>query len=100
MVNYNENRYDELAKGKLMPLAKLPINQSDKYIFWNSMLNRYDKISQKYYNSPFYDYLLIYANTDYLSEFDIPDGTLIRIPFPLNKAKADYNAIVKNQNNL
>ena len=100
MTNYNENRYEELAKGKLMPLVKLPINQSDKYIFWNSMLNRYDKISQKYYNSPFYDYLLIYANTDYLSEFDIPDGTLIRIPFPLNKAKADYNAIVKNQNNL
>jgi hypothetical protein len=100
MINYNENRYDELTKGKTMPLVKLPINKSDKYIFWNSMLNRYDKISQKYYNSPFYDYLLIYANTEYLSEFDIPEGALIRIPFPLNKAKADYEALLKYYNNL
>jgi hypothetical protein len=31
----------------------------------------------------------------YVSEFDIPDGALIRIPFPLAKAKSDYEAKLK-----
>ena len=48
-----------------------------------------DKFAQKYYGNPFYDFLILYAN-GYMSEFDIPDGTLIRIPFPLAKVKADY----------
>jgi hypothetical protein len=77
-----------------MPFVELPINQSDKYETWNSGFNRLDKLSQKYYGNPFYDFLILYANGSYVSEFDIPDGALIRIPFPLNKVKADYEAIL------
>jgi hypothetical protein len=40
----------------------------------------------------FYDFLILYGNKIYLTEFDIPDGALIRIPFPLSKVKADYEA--------
>jgi hypothetical protein len=72
-----------------MPFVTLPVNPSDKYETWNVEYNRLDKISQKYYGSPFYDFLILYAN-GYLSEFDIPDNMLIRIPFPLSKVKADY----------
>jgi len=75
-----------------MPFVKLPTNPSDKFEYWNSMTSRLDKISQKYYGNPFYDYLILYGNNIYLNEFDIPDGALIRIPFPLVKAKADYDA--------
>jgi hypothetical protein len=36
-----------------------------------------------------------------MNEFDIPDGALIRIPFPLQKALSDYEAAlinIKNRN--
>lgn len=77
-----------------MPFVKLPTNNSDKYENWNPEFSRLDKLSQKYYGNPFYDFLILYANPDYVSEFDIPDNALIRIPFPLAKAKADYEAIL------
>jgi len=75
-----------------MPFVNLPTNPSDKFEFWNTEFHRLDKIAQKYYGNPFYDFLILYANKIYLNEFDIPDGALIRIPFPLVKVKADYEA--------
>lgn len=77
-----------------MPFVDLPINPSDKYEYWNSAYSRLDKLSQKYYGNPFYDWLILYANYMYTNEFDFLDGILIRIPFPLNKAIADYEAIL------
>lgn len=84
----------EKNKGNLMPFVKLPINVTDKYVYWRSGIDRYDILSHKYYNNPFYDFLIVYANSDYLSEFDVPDGVMIRIPFPLSKAINDYEVIV------
>lgn len=93
------DRYAELKKGDgsilPMPFVKIPVNSSDKYEYWNTNYSRLDKISQKYYLNPFYDFLILYANPEYLSEFDIPDGALIRIPFPLIKAKNDYEIAVR-----
>jgi len=96
MPYQDNNRYEILKNSNgttdVMPFVKLPTNPSDKFEYWNSMTSRLDKISQKYYGNPFYDYLILYGNNIYLNEFDIPDGALIRIPFPLVKAKADYDA--------
>lgn len=93
------DRYTNLKLGdgtlKTMPFVPLPINSSDKYEYWNKEFSRFDKLSQKYYLNPFYDYLILYANPKYVSEFDIPNGALIRIPFPLNKAKNDYETRLK-----
>lgn len=83
----------------MMPFINIPQNASDKYEYWNTNYSRLDKISQKYYNNPFYDFLILYANNIYLTEFDIPDGALIRIPFPLVKAKADYDAALQRFKN-
>lgn len=95
MPERDYNRYAILANSNgttdLMPFVLLPVNQSDKYETWNTEFNRLDKFAQKYYGNPFYDFLILYAN-GYMSEFDIPDGSLIRVPFPLNKAKADYES--------
>jgi hypothetical protein len=88
------------GKTDAMPFVKLPINLSDKYETWNTEFSRMDKLSYKYYGNPFYDFLILLANPQYVSEFDIEDGSLIRIPFPLNKAISDYEAsiqIIKNQ---
>lgn len=84
-----------------MPFIEISKNSSDKFEYWSSEYSRLDKLSLKYYSNPFYDFLILYANRIYLNEFDIPDGALIRIPFPFNKAKADYESALitfKNQN--
>ena len=92
------NRYSILANDDgttdMMPMVNLPINPSDKYEYWNTEFSRLDKLSQKYYGNPFYDFLILLCNPNYVSEFDIEDGSLLRIGFPLGKVKADYEAIL------
>lgn len=73
-----------------LPFVRLPINQSDKYEKWNITTSRLDKLAQRYYDNAFFDFLILYGNPEYISEFDIPDETVIRIPFPLDKARTDY----------
>ncbi len=80
---------------EMMPFVDLPINASDKYEDWNSTFSRFDKLADKYYGNPFYDFLITYANPSIIEEWDIPDGQLIRIAFPLSKAKADYENILR-----
>lgn len=93
---YNRNEILDKGDGTYysMPSIKLPENPSDKYEVWNTQFSRLDKLSQKYYGNPFYDFLILYANPKYLNEFDIPDHEVIRIPFPLNKVKSDYETIL------
>jgi len=104
MPQVDYNRYTILKNNDgttgIMPFVSIPVNPSDKYEYWNSDSSRMDKLAQKYYGNAFYDFLIMYANSQYISEFDIPDDTLIRIPFPLGKVKADYEAVLsayKNQ---
>lgn len=103
MPHKDYNRYEILNSGigndMLMPFVDIPISQSDKYETWNSEFSRLDKLSQKYYGNPLYDFLILYANGEYLNEFDIPDGALIRIPFPFGKAIVLYEGIVNQIKN-
>jgi hypothetical protein len=98
MADLDYDRYSILKKSDgtylRMPFVKLPENSSDKYINWKFNFDRLDKISQKYYGSPFYDFLIMIGNPTFENEFDIPDNELIRIPFPLKQAKANYEAIL------
>jgi hypothetical protein len=73
-----------------MPFVPIPVNPTDKYEDWVLGRSRLDKLSEKYYGNPFYDFLILYANPEFISEFDIDDGVVIRIPFPLSKARLDY----------
>jgi hypothetical protein len=81
---------------EMMPFVVLPTNTTDKFEYWNINSSRYDKFAQKYYQNPFYDFLIGLGNPTFESEWDIPDNTLIRIPFPLSKAKSDYETFLKN----
>lgn len=96
MGQIDYNRYELLKNDdgttNQMPFVSLPERSSDKYEYWNISKNRLDKLSQKYYGNPFYDFLILYANPQFLSEFDIPDNTLIRIPFPLAQVRSDYES--------
>lgn len=103
MPQQDYKRYSLLANtngiSETMPFVTLPVNSSDKYEYWNSSFSRLDKLANKYYGNPFYDFLILYANPSYTNEFDFPDEMLCRIPFPFAKAKADYESALKEYRN-
>lgn len=78
-----------------LPYVPLVRNSSDKYETWKGGFSRLDKVAKRYYGNEFFDFLILWGNPQYLSEFDIEDGDLIRIPFPLEKAKSDYEVELK-----
>ncbi len=82
-----------------MPNVKLPESPSDKYERWRAGSSRLDFLSNKYYGSPFYDFFILLANPDFLNEWEIPDGEIIRIPFPIQKVKIEYENILKRKVN-
>lgn len=97
------NRYELLTNtnGQISqpPFVRIPKNKSDKFETWNLGDSRLDRLASKYYNNEFYDFLILFANPRYISEYDIEDGTTIRIPFPFSKAINDYENGMKNQLN-
>lgn len=57
---------------------------------------RFDKLSQKYYGNGKHGFLILQANPSYGGlEFDIPIGTVIRIPFPFMKTLQEYQEKIK-----
>jgi len=89
------DRYDEFRKDgvvKPLPGILIPSTDSDKRVTYNVGTSRLDKISYEYYGEPFYGFLILMANPQFKGiEFDIPDGSIIRIPFPFISAINRYN---------
>ena len=74
------------ANGKIemIPYIKIVKKSTDKYIVYDKSKVRLDKISYKYYNDSDYAWLIMQANPEYGSiENFIPNGVILRIPFPL-----------------
>jgi hypothetical protein len=96
MPQLDYNRYAILQNSDgttdRMPFVPIPVSPSDKYEEWVLGRSRLDKLSKKYYDNPFYDFLILYANPQFISEFDIADGYVLRIPFPLSTARQNYEA--------
>ena len=88
------DRYQYFVKDgnfRIIPGIEIPIKGSDKYIQYKSGKDRLDKLSQEYYNTPLYGWLILLANPLAGSiEFTIPDNFYIRVPFPLVTSLQDY----------
>ena len=89
------NRYSKLYRnGTITKMPPVTINTMatdyhEQYIRGKSRL---DNISFNYYGNPDYGWLILLANPNVGGlEFNIPDGTMLRIPFPLELALEDYN---------
>ncbi len=81
---------------KIVPGIEIPIKGSDKYIQYKKGKDRLDKISQEYYNTPLFGWLILQANPLAGSvEFEIPDNFFLRIPFPLLTTLQDYKSGVE-----
>lgn len=88
------DRYQYFVKDgnfRIIPGIEIPIKGSDKYIQYKKGKDRLDKISQEYYGSPTFSWLILLANPLAGSvEFLIPDNFYIRVPFPLLDTLQDY----------
>ena len=100
MSNLYFNRYiNFLINGEqtVVPFVKLPNKSSDKRYFYKVGVSRLDKISQDFYDSPFFGWLILQANPEFGGlEWNIPDGALLTIPFPLVASVQDYEATLNN----
>jgi len=92
MATYD--RYSQFRNGneiELVPFGKVRPKDTDHFEVYRKNKSRLDLISSQYYNNPNYGWLILQANPGVGSmEYEIPDGTLLRIPYPLALSIEDY----------
>jgi hypothetical protein len=85
----------------VIPFIKITKSDTDILIRYNQGQTRFDRLSLRYYGSPYYGWLINLANPEYGQlEFDISDDSIIRIPLPLERALSEYEDGIKNYQNL
>lgn len=96
---YN-NRYSNfLINGQqtVVPFVQIPQKPTDKVHIYKVGRTRLDKISQEYYGTPFFGWLIQQSNPQYGGlESYIPDGAILIIPYPLLPSLQDYKSALNN----
>ena len=99
MTEYYD-RYKEFRRdGKILKMPKIEIEKSssDLYIIYDRDKMRFDNLSYKYFGDSNYAWLILMANPQVGSmEFEIPDKTVLRIPYPLDDAILRYESKVND----
>ena len=80
------NRYSQFVingNQTVVPYINLPSKTTDKRFVYKVGQSRMDKISQQYYGSGTFGWLILMANPNFGGlEQNIPDNTTLVIPFP------------------
>lgn len=80
------NFYSQFLEGEkisMIPYIKFPVKESDKTYIWDSVNDRMDRISNKFYGNPYGGRLILLANGVLGSnEDEIPNGSILVIPYP------------------
>lgn len=66
------------------PIRKIPPAYTD-ILHILKMGERLDNLAHKWYGLPLGSFIIMCANPDFENEFEIPVGTEIRIPMPLDR---------------
>jgi hypothetical protein len=94
------NRYNEfLVDGQqtVVPYINLQSKSTDKRYIYKVGMTRLDKVSQQYYGSPTFGWLILMGNPIYGGlEWNIPDGAILTIPYPLITSLQDYKNELEN----
>jgi hypothetical protein len=99
MAQYFDRYKSFRVNGEIKPLPgiTIPESTSDVYALYKKGQTRLDKISNSYYNSPYNGWLIMLANPEFGGlEFNIPDMTSLRVPYPLQDAIQRYINEVNN----
>lgn len=84
-----------------LPFIKINKKDTDFYETYELGKTRLDLLSNKYYGDPNYDWLILMANPQYGAfEFAIPNGSEIRIPYPLKQTLEQYKNSIKEYKNI
>ena len=90
------NRYQNfLINGEqtIVPYVTLALKPTDRRYIYREGRSRLDRISQEFYGSPYFGWLILMANPQYGGqEWNIPDGAILTIPFPLISSLQDYKS--------
>lgn len=94
------NRYDLFSTNgeqTVVPFVQLPQKVTDKTYIYKVGKTRLDRVSQEFYSSPVFNWLILQANPQFGGlENNIYDGAILLIPFPLIPSLQDYKAAVEN----
>ena len=94
------NRYNDFVingEQTVVPYVPVPIKSTDKRYIYKVGQSRLDKISQQYYGTPYFGWLILMANPIYGGlEWNILDGSILTIPFPLVASLQDYKNALDN----
>jgi hypothetical protein len=98
------DRYENFRfNGGMKPIPGIKISKegTDKSVIYKLGDTRLDILSNSYYNSPYYGWLILSANQEYGGlEFLIPDQSQIIIPFPFESGISRYINAINNYNTL
>lgn len=102
METYNRySMFEEDGEFKIVPFGKIEKKSSDLFETYKKNETRLDLLSSKYYDDPNYGWLIMQANPEFGSmEYEIPDGSILRIPYPLNASIQSYEDSIRKYNEL
>jgi len=83
-----------------MPPITITPQSTDIKIIYDKKITRIDRIAGDIYDDETLGRIIMWANPEYDYEFDIPDGTVIRVPFPINYLIQDIIVDIKKNKNL
>ena len=100
MANEYFDRYQffrENGNVKNLPFIPIPPKESDKREIYKLGFTRMEKLSQKYYNNPTMGWIILQANPQFGGlEWEIPDSSIIRIPFPYRQTIEEFFQATNN----
>lgn len=83
------------------PVVSLTKKSTDYFETYKRGQSRLDIISYDYYGDANYDWLIMMANPEFGAlEYEIPDGSELRIPYPLDISIEDYTEQIKKYKTL
>lgn len=88
------NRYANFVENNIartVPFVRIPVKSTDKYPVYTIGKSRLDKMSLSFYGNPYHGWIILLANPEFRDEISISDGAILRVPYPLNQSKKDYN---------
>ena len=102
MANFDRySMFKSDGKVSIVPFVSIRKKNSDKQVVFNKNTMRLDKLSYEYYETPDFAWLIMQANPEYGSiENFIPDGVVLRIPYPLEETINAYLDDITTYNKL
>jgi hypothetical protein len=92
------NRYSDFninGEQTIVPFVNIAQKPTDKTFIYKVGRSRLDVVSQEFYNSPFFGWLILQANPQFGGlENNIYDGAVLIIPYPLLPSLQDYKSAV------